>query len=122
MSVSELILQTKMYNVRTHVIHENIIPRVRTYVTYKMCYIRIYVIHENEMYSVELMLQTTIRCIMSKFILHMKVCNVRTNATHKNMTSRVRTYVTTKMCNVGTYVTHKYDIIFIRINLTYKNV
>ena len=40
--VSELILQTKMYSVRTHVTHKNMMSRVRTYVTYNMCSVRTY--------------------------------------------------------------------------------
>ena len=38
--------QTKMCNVRTHVAYENMMSRVRTYVTSKMCYIRTYATHE----------------------------------------------------------------------------
>ena len=37
-----------MCNVRTHVTHENMMFRVRTYVTSKMCNVRTYAAHEYE--------------------------------------------------------------------------
>ena len=33
-------------DIRTHVAHENMMSRVRTYLTYKMCNVRTYVTHE----------------------------------------------------------------------------
>ena len=38
----------KRCNVRTHVTQENMMPRVQTYVTYKICNIRTYVTYEHE--------------------------------------------------------------------------
>ena len=60
----------------------------------------------------EFMLHTQMKiwCLMSKCISHTKMCNVRSHVTHKNIMSRVRTYVTSKTCNIRTYATH--EIIF----------
>ena len=48
MLVTELILHKKMCNVRTHVAHENMMFRVRNYVTSKMCNVWTYSTHEYE--------------------------------------------------------------------------
>ena len=50
--VSERMINMKICNVRTHVTHENMMSRVRTYVTYTMCNVRTYVPQEYEIWSV----------------------------------------------------------------------
>ena len=50
--LSELMLHTKMFIVRTYVTHANMMLRVRTYDTHKMYNVRTYVLHKYEIWSV----------------------------------------------------------------------
>ena len=92
----QIILHTKMCNVRTHVTHENIMFPVRIYVMYKTYNVQTYVTHKCKLifclnlwyirkYEMsEHMLHTTMRCFQSDLMLHTKIC-VRKYVTHENM-------------------------------------
>ena len=79
-NISELMLHTKMFNVKTYVTHK-----------YEMCCIRTNVTNENVIFP-NVCYTRNMSCVRT--LLDTKMCNVRTYVTHEYEVCSVRTNVT----------------------------
>ena len=91
-----------MCYVQIYIVHENMMSRVRTYVTFNMCYVRTYATHEYgfcrnlcsiRKYNMSEPMIHTKYDVSCPNLCYIKVCYVRIYVAHENMMSRVRTYI-----------------------------